>query len=135
MEGSAGAGLVETGAGGVNNPTNFFLMLEAAAPETCCAMIPLARLAKGEMGAASPAGAKMAQGWAAMTGARRGSVAMRCAQASARRVVVVVVGGGRVLEGMVEVAGAPGLMGGVVVRDGYVVRRLPRGVMSGALVV
>lgn len=101
MEGSAGEGLVKAGAGGVNRPMNFFLMLEAAAPETCCAIIPLARLAKGEMGAASPAGANMPQGWAAMTGARRGSVAMRCAQASARRVVVVVVGGGRVVEGVV----------------------------------
>lgn len=61
----------------MNNPMNFFLMLEAAAPETCCAMMPLARLAKGSTGAARPAGENMPQGCAAMTGARRGSVAMR----------------------------------------------------------
>lgn len=78
---------------------NFFLMLEAAAPLTCWAIMPLARLRKGWRGSERPVAEKMAQWWAVRTGARREekcvlSIVLRWARAWSSRVLVVVEGGG-----------------------------------------
>ena len=86
-------------------------MDEAAAPETCCAMMPEARLRKGWISSARPAGEKILQWCFWMRGARRGSVLMRWVRPRSRRWVVVVVVGG------------------------YATRRVPLGVLRGALVM
>lgn len=80
-----------------NREMNLFLMLVAAAPLTCWAIMPLARLRKGSRGSERPVGEKMAQWWALIVGASfeekcTASMARRWAVASARRVEVVVVG-------------------------------------------
>ena len=72
-------------------------MDEAAAPETCCAMMPEARLRKGWISSARPAGEKILQWCFWMRGARRGSVLMRWVRPRSRRWVVVVVGIGSVM--------------------------------------
>jgi len=113
---SAGAGL--------KRPTNLFLMDLAAAPETCCAMMPLLKLRNGSTSSARPSGEKMRQWCFSMTGLSLGSVLIRWAQASSRRRSVVVVGRGTpVFEGEESMT-----------LSEYVSSRDPPGVFRGALV-
>lgn len=83
------------GARGRKRARNLFLMLEAAAVETCWEMMLEVRLWKGLMVSARPVGEKTVQGWRAMRGERRGSMVVRCEMAVVRRVPVVAMGGGR----------------------------------------
>jgi hypothetical protein len=58
-------------------------------------MILLVKLLNGSISSVRPAGEKSGQGCCAMTGSRRGSVAIRCAVACSRSVPVVARGRGR----------------------------------------
>ena len=78
---------------------NLFLMLLAAAPETCWAMIPEVRERKGSIVSASLAGLNTRQWFLSMTGLRVGSTFSRWATASSSKHLVVVAGFCMGLEG------------------------------------
>ena len=78
---------------------NLFLMLFAAAPETCCDMIPDAKERKGSIFSARPSREKMRQWCWSMTVCNFGSTVARCAQASSNMHFVVVVALALVFEG------------------------------------
>lgn len=90
---------VEQASGG-KSPTNLFLMLFAAAPETCWAMMPEARERKGSMVSARPSGLKMRQWCLSITGLRFGSTAIRRAQAWSNRELELVAGPAEGREGV-----------------------------------
>src|SRR5699024_5033385 len=62
----------------------------AAAPDTCCEMMPLDKLSKGSILSASPSGEKTLQWFFSINGFSRTSTLMRCSHASCRSVCVVV---------------------------------------------
>src|SRR5436190_21251945 len=78
----------------LKSATNLALIDFAAAPETCCPIIPLARALKGFISSASPVGEKSGHGYFSTRGRSRASVLRRWATASSRTLPVVVVGRG-----------------------------------------
>ena len=87
-------------------------MLDAAAPETCCAIIPEARERKGSISSARPVGEKTLQWCAVITVESEGSMDSRCCSAVWRMLVVVVMAGRR--EGDVSVSGARAVVEGTM---------------------
>ena len=75
-----------------NRPINLFLMLFAAAPETCCEMMLLQRLSKGSNSSARPSGENTRQWWRSIRGFILASTDTRCAHACSNKCCVVVVG-------------------------------------------
>lgn len=68
-----------------------FLILFAAAPETCCAMIPLASERKGSISSARPSALKTLQWCFSITGLNLSSTLTRCLHPSSSMLPVVVV--------------------------------------------
>jgi len=90
---SAGGGKPLGQASAGKSAMNLFLMDFAAAPETCCAIMPLVRERKGSISSARPMGEKTRQWCLSMRGLSLGSMERRWLQAVSRSEPVVVVVG------------------------------------------
>ena len=81
---------------GVKRAMKRDLIVRAAAPETCCEIIPLTRLWKGLMSSAKPSAENISQGWDSIRDFRLESTESRCAVAWSR-IVFVVAGACRLI--------------------------------------
>jgi len=92
------------------------LIVRAAAPETCCEIIPLTRLWKGSASSAKPSAENIPQWWDSISHFRLGSTERRCAVAWPR--IVFVVAGACCLMGRTAVLFARGAINGALVPCG-----------------